>query len=520
MNFPVRPLPAVLLIVPAVAIFIAAYRRLWSYLTDDVFISVRYAQHLVEGHGLAYNVGERVEGYTNFLWTLLVAPGIGLGLGLVPWIKVMNALWALAAAGLAIRLTASLARGGGSPASDGPAIPPSSSPLPWWIVLPGALCLASSPFILSAAEGLETMMFSALLMLVVLWTWDAREDERLPRAGFAIVALGLTRPDGWAYLPWVIAAGRMRGRSWGWTGRMMLVAGAGLIAHEIFRIAYYGDPIPNTLHAKGGGTGFLLDRGWTQLVDFSAATGGWVWLVALLPLAWRASRGAGLALLGVIAIRVAFQLWSGGPWMARGRFLAPVLPLMMALLVWGTALALRRGWRLGLGLGLAAALVLLPGWQRHATLEAASLQYGLALRGAHQRLGADVAAHTDSSAVMAMDDAGLGPLVAGRTNIDMLGLNDRHIGRLRGEFGVKFDPQYVLDRRPDVVVLMSRRPPPIGQADLFVTGQAALFEDAQFRERYRYAREYVFAENYRLLLYVRTDSRAVRDELRGGAVAR
>jgi hypothetical protein len=38
--------------------------------SDDAFISLRYAKHFAEGHGLVYNPGERVEGYTNFLWTV------------------------------------------------------------------------------------------------------------------------------------------------------------------------------------------------------------------------------------------------------------------------------------------------------------------------------------------------------------------------------------------------------------------------------------------------------------------
>ena len=38
---------------------------------DDAFISFRYAENLAEGHGLVYNVGERVEGFTNLSWTLL-----------------------------------------------------------------------------------------------------------------------------------------------------------------------------------------------------------------------------------------------------------------------------------------------------------------------------------------------------------------------------------------------------------------------------------------------------------------
>jgi arabinofuranosyltransferase len=46
----------------------------WSqrYMHDDPFISFRYARNLADGNGLVYNIGERVEGYTNFLWTLLM----------------------------------------------------------------------------------------------------------------------------------------------------------------------------------------------------------------------------------------------------------------------------------------------------------------------------------------------------------------------------------------------------------------------------------------------------------------
>lgn len=34
---------------------------------DDAYISYRYALNLVAGHGLVYNPGEYVEGYTNLL---------------------------------------------------------------------------------------------------------------------------------------------------------------------------------------------------------------------------------------------------------------------------------------------------------------------------------------------------------------------------------------------------------------------------------------------------------------------
>src|SRR5882762_66691 len=56
-----------------------------AWLCDDAFISFRYADNLVHGLGLVFNAGERVEGYSNFLWTLGIALGMRLGAGPEPW---------------------------------------------------------------------------------------------------------------------------------------------------------------------------------------------------------------------------------------------------------------------------------------------------------------------------------------------------------------------------------------------------------------------------------------------------
>ncbi|MCL2825764.1 MAG: hypothetical protein FWD57_17365, partial [Polyangiaceae bacterium] len=64
--------------VSAICVFAvrAALEMLW--IADDAFISFRYARNLVMGHGLVFNPGERVEGYTNFLWTMLMVPAVAL----------------------------------------------------------------------------------------------------------------------------------------------------------------------------------------------------------------------------------------------------------------------------------------------------------------------------------------------------------------------------------------------------------------------------------------------------------
>src|SRR5580765_7051222 len=44
-----------------------------KFVQDDAFISFRYIRNFVEGNGLVFNIGERVEGYTNLLWVLLLS---------------------------------------------------------------------------------------------------------------------------------------------------------------------------------------------------------------------------------------------------------------------------------------------------------------------------------------------------------------------------------------------------------------------------------------------------------------
>ena len=50
-----------------------------AWLCDDAFISFRYADHLARGLGLVFNVGERVEGYTSFLWVVTSAGALLVG---------------------------------------------------------------------------------------------------------------------------------------------------------------------------------------------------------------------------------------------------------------------------------------------------------------------------------------------------------------------------------------------------------------------------------------------------------
>ena len=66
--------------------------RTLSWVGDDAYISFRYAENLTRVLGLVFNAGERVEGYSNFLWTLWSALGLRLGFEAESWANAASLL--------------------------------------------------------------------------------------------------------------------------------------------------------------------------------------------------------------------------------------------------------------------------------------------------------------------------------------------------------------------------------------------------------------------------------------------
>jgi len=65
------------------ATVLIVHARSYPFLTyDDAFISLRYAQRLLDGQGLSWTEGPPVEGYSNLLWVLACALLAALGVDL------------------------------------------------------------------------------------------------------------------------------------------------------------------------------------------------------------------------------------------------------------------------------------------------------------------------------------------------------------------------------------------------------------------------------------------------------
>ncbi|MFC1854193.1 hypothetical protein ACFL27_28755, partial [candidate division CSSED10-310 bacterium] len=117
-------------------------------LVDDLYISLRYARNLVEGQGLVFNPGERVQGYTNFLFVLLAALFLQLKLDPVTCLQGVVFLSALFTIGGTVRLERILS------------IPERQLPYP----LAPLFLLPMQAFVFWGLCPMETMFFTVLLV--------------------------------------------------------------------------------------------------------------------------------------------------------------------------------------------------------------------------------------------------------------------------------------------------------------------------------------------------------------------
>ena len=249
-------LQGLLFAAPAVLLGAATILNL-GYLKDDAFISFRYARNVVEGHGWVFNIGEHVEGYTNFLWVLLHAPVIALGLDPVTWSKIFGAASAFGTLILVFLATRWLNDGIDSRLNHvAPLIFASSSSVAVWSTSGMAPCL---------------VMFFGTAAVFGLWK-SMRDDRRSGWiwTGLAMTGAALTRPEGHlffivgmtAVIVWAMRAGRLPRHAW----MTATVFGAVMIPYHLWRWWYYGRLLPLTYYAKGSGGPEVWGTGFEQVV--------------------------------------------------------------------------------------------------------------------------------------------------------------------------------------------------------------------------------------------------------------
>jgi hypothetical protein len=426
--------------------------RRYFVLFDDAMISLRYAQNLALGNGLVWNPGERVEGVTNLLWTLVLVPFHWLPLTssqicLAVQLLGIPVLWACVWATARLAKTCRL--------------------LPETAICAVVLTAAHYNLIYFGVLGMETALLTLLLTIGLRQSAAAVRDRTgWLRSGPWYALAVLCRLDavlvvGWAILVELICVRRERLRT---AGSASLVA-AVLAGQFAWRYSYYGDWLPNTYYLKATGWP-LLERIGTGLEQAL-----WIGMAFGLPLLLASAtlfrlRRWHVLLVGAFAALLAYHVEVGGDAWPLNRFVIPASPALFVVAAQGLHLfyrafceqRTRANSMLYRTVGTFACLAALIGPHiDHMLLitppqTTADNQMNLRMWRAIERVATPPAR-------VAVIYAGVLPYYSGRTAVDFYGKCDPYIARLPAIPGVrkaghnKFDFAWSLrTHQPDVMV--------------------------------------------------------------------
>ena len=255
-------------------------RRYGYNVCDDSLISLQYARNVAEGLGFVFNPGERVEGFTNFLWVALLALAQPISGGTSAGFVHLAATMSIALAAVDILLLYRLGR---------LIWPRQLAP----IVLALGLCAVDNGYTVWAMQALEShlLIFTMLAAGLLLWREPSRWSG--PGAALCLAAAMMTRPDAALFVA-VLGASELL---WAWRSNepkpalMRVVAIFGTTAllfgvYFLWRYDYFGYLFPNTYYVKASGlrdeaiarglqylNGFLSERAYVPVLALGAVVG-------------------------------------------------------------------------------------------------------------------------------------------------------------------------------------------------------------------------------------------------------
>ena len=244
------------------------HQLLFATVTEDALVSFRYAQNIADGNGPVFNPGERVEGYTNFFWLVLIAlPRAAFGADVQTTAVVFGVLAALGCVLLSYLLVNRIVAG--ADAERRPAIG----------VAAAVLTASAGGLAVYGPSGSEVPLF-VLLLLAVCYSLAAR---RPVVAGVLVAFAVMTSPEGLVVAVlgglWLAGAALRKKHSWWAPVGYVLGALVFLIPRLAWRATFYQHFLPAPLAAKlGGPFGSQVASGWPYLSGFALAHQGFLLL--------------------------------------------------------------------------------------------------------------------------------------------------------------------------------------------------------------------------------------------------
>ncbi len=427
-------------------------RYFWGHIGDDAYIFFRYVRQFAIGNGLQWNAsGLPVEGFSSPLWVIWLSV-------LSRWFDVVGVAKTTGAFCLVGALWELYRQSKKSLASV-------------WVL---SLLMGVHYW---STSGLETPLYMWLL-LTVLPLMKATEEQSWWRWG-CLGLLGIVRPESPALVLLVLLVRwRHHHTEQGCVPHpiALLWAVLPMLCWQLVRLLYYEDILPNTYWAKASGDlWFRIQSGWNYA--------GWL-LVPLLIGTWKSSSR--------LLYSLPFSLWlivllGGGDWMWHHRLLVPIFALLIVLLSESD-----RWWRFGMYAWMSVYFmtpstvsnIVQSAWTNQA-LPIVQYQEGNLIE-VSDNIAQAIRRVYPKGSLIAVNHAGALPYFLMEYEfVDMSALNDRYLARLSGNLHAKYDAEYVLSLKPNVVILNSFSDPKreVYTANYWV-GETALFEHPEFSTTY------------------------------------
>ncbi|MGC8737861.1 MAG: ArnT family glycosyltransferase [Candidatus Hydrogenedens sp.] len=471
------------------------YLQPWTL--DDAYIAFRYAENFSEGKGIVYNEGEYVEGYTCFLWVLLLAGLHKIGLDLPITSKILGVLFTFITIFL-MSCIHKIIKG-----------------THWLVSVAGVLILGSmGAFTSWAMSGMETSMTAFLIFLSILLfgAFISRNKELLSGyflVGVVIALAVMSRPDAGIILPVLVFCSFLHAfKEKQYFNPIFIILGFSLvfIPYFIWRYNYYGWLLPNTFYVKVGSSKEQIKRGLTYAFYFLKGT-SLIWapfiMLQIFPLKTLEKRGYVVFSMSLaVLLNMLYVISVGGDCMPAHRFYTPITPLLVAVSAYSLFLPGVSYFR---SLLLVIIIVIFNLWQlkNDPYLYERIVADVVAERG--KETGLWLRDNVPPNSLLATNTAGSVAYYSHLKIIDMLGLNDEHIAHReiktlgKGFAGhEKGDGKYVLSRKPDYIMFGSAT----GNKEPRFVSDREMAVEAEFQKNYVY-KQYILPSGRALHIYER-----------------
>jgi arabinofuranosyltransferase len=442
----------------------------YAWTPDDAYISFQYARSFAEGDGFVFNPEERVEGFSNPLWTLLLALLAKLGRDIETTARILSYAAAWLSLGVFMLL---LARS--YPAS------PSADRRNTALIM-GSMTFAFGsffPLAFYASSGLETTPYLLCLLIgAAFHLWANSREVEWPHypSLLAFLAASVMRPEGVGFLLVDVAflLSKFRRSSGRLLATIFLVFFAYLTTLSM-RFEYFGGIVPNTYFAKPSATFHYfapIRLGLQYLARFLTKSGVALFLIYALVIPQdRRKRYAWFYLWALAAYQVFFIVFVGADVLRFDRFAVPLAPWLYALAAIGFVGffdgASERGRRFTRRAALVCVFIVVA-------LNAAQAIKAYRERcihdwmhsHAHRAIGRMLSDLIPPGSEIVTNEIGAIRYYSRRPVIDMLGLTDKTVAGIRFRsyqtYGVGSSPwstqavtRYLLDRNPACVLIPS-----------------------------------------------------------------